>query len=105
MTTLEKVVLAQYPEIFIYAAKIDREMIVTPTTAVIEVYNTNILYPKPSEGKKFTRKQSYANVRVRVVSYDVYANKVLAEDGKWYDYKENAEETKFEEEGIEPIIM
>jgi hypothetical protein len=86
-TILEQVVLAQNPDLFIYAHKLEKGLIPSMESIIVRVYKDSKLFPTAPEGFKFKNPESYANVRARVVLHNKITNQVLLEDGNWVEAK------------------
>lgn len=86
-TILEQVVLAQNPDLFIYAHKLEKGLIPSMESIIVRVYKDSKLFPTAPEGFKFKNPDSYANVRARVVLHNKITNQVLLEDGNWVEAK------------------
>lgn len=87
-TTLEQVVLAQNPELFIYAHKLSKNMIPDMEHIFIRVYRDSSLFPQAPVGYKFKDPENYATVRVPVIKHDKAMNQVLLSNGTWHEAKD-----------------
>lgn len=85
---LEQVVLAQKPELYVYVSKLAKGMITERETFVIRVGKENPFFPKPPAGYEFTTPESYASVALKVIKHDLIADRVLLENGQWYESSE-----------------
>jgi len=82
-SVLEQVVLAQNPELFIYASKLNKGMIDSPKYVIVRVYKDSSLFPQPPRGFKFKNPGSAAYVRASVIKHNMISNQLLLEDGTW----------------------
>lgn len=87
-SVLEQVVLAQNPELFIYAQKLSKGMINTPKYVIIRAYKDSFFFPEAPEGYKFKDPNSMAYVRVPVMNHNLISNELLLEDGTWVANKD-----------------
>lgn len=87
-TTLEQVVLAQNPELFIYAHKLTKNMIPDMDHIFIRVYKDSSLFPVAPEGFRFKDPESYATIKAPVIKHDKNMNKVLLSDNVWREAKD-----------------
>lgn len=102
-SVLEQVVLAQNPELFIYASKLSKGMINTPKYVIVRVYKDSSLFPQPPEGFKFKNPSSAAYVRVPVMNHNLISNELLLEDGTWVpNNDQNSSESSWIHD-VEPI--
>ena len=108
LTVLEQVILAQNPDLYVYAQKLHKGLIPDKETVFCSVYAGSVLFPKAPEGFKFKNPSSSATVRATVVKHDKINNQVLLEDGRWVDAvnSRDSESTWIHElEPIEPIVL
>ncbi len=82
-TILEQVVLAQNPDLFVYAHKLQKDLIPTRESIIVRIDKSSSLFPQAPEGFKFKEPQHSANIRVKVVVHNKITNQVLLEDGNW----------------------
>lgn len=108
LTVLEQVILAQNPDLFIYAQKLHKGLIPDKETVLTHVYSSSVLFPKAPEGFKFKDPSSSATIRATVVKHDKINNQVLLEDGRWVsavDHRDSESTWIHELEPIEPIVL
>lgn len=82
---LEQVVLAQNPDLFVYVAKLNKDLIPTMDSIIIRVFKDSPLFPVAPEGFKFKEPESYATIKVKVIGHNKITNQVLLEDGIWHE--------------------
>lgn len=86
-SVLEQVVLAQNPELFIYAQKLSKNMIQDMDHVFIRVFKDSSLFPKAPDGYKFKNPESHATIKAAVIKHDKLTNQVLVSDGVWREAK------------------
>lgn len=91
-TVLEQVILAQNPEMYVYARRVHMNMVPKLETACVRVYKDSAYFPKAPAGYKFKADNSSAYVRMEVVQHDLIANTVLLSDGKVYPLSQTQQE-------------
>lgn len=102
-SVLEQVVLAQNPDLFIYASRLSKGMVTTPKYVIVRVYKDSCLFPEPPIGYKFKEANSAAYVRAHVINHNMISNELLLEDGRWVPNRdENSSESSWIH-NIEPI--
>jgi hypothetical protein len=103
-TTLEQVVLAQNPELFIYAHKLNKNMIPDMDHIFIRVYKDSSLFPQAPVGYKFKNPEGYATVKLPVIKHDKAMNQVLLSDGVWREAKHYNDRESSWIYDLEPIV-
>lgn len=86
-SVLEQLVLAQNPDLFIYAQKLSKGMIQDMDHIYVRVFKDSPLFPEPPFGYKFKNPESYATIIAGVVQHDKITNQVLLADGIWHEAK------------------
>jgi hypothetical protein len=86
---LQKVVLNQNPDLYLYARKLEANMIPDKKHVVINTYKGEPLHPKVKDSEKIViigkNYRGYLKVSCKVVVHDKVGNRVLLEDGSWYE--------------------
>jgi hypothetical protein len=102
-SVLEQVVLAQNPELFIYAQKLSKNMIQDMDHVFIRVFKDSSLFPQAPDGYKFKNPESYATIKAAVIKHDKITNQVLVIDGVWREAKNYSDRESSWIHELEPI--
>ena len=104
-TVLEQVVLAQNPDLFIYAHRLEKGLIPNMESIIIRVYKDSKLFPTAPEGFKFKNPESYASIKVKVVFHNKITNQVMLEDNTWIEAKPYSNSESSWINDLEPIVV